>query len=83
MARLSHCRRCAADVRTLDPWPYWRPVFRAWMLGLVPILMVFPFFAGDMFCSLPSFMLYLTSGGLIYGFAKQRKVCRRCSLELS
>ena len=82
MEELTHCRRCQTDVKTLDPWGGWGLLWRGWIAGLVPLVAVFPMVAGDYLCSLPSMMLYLVSGGLIRGYAKQRKVCLRCSLEL-
>lgn len=80
--RTLFCPRCDDAVRTIDPWRGWKPLWVAWRVGFVGILVGFPILASDYCVMLPSTMLYLAAGGILRGYARERPVCRRCSLEL-
>lgn len=77
-----HCPRCDASVRAIHPWRGWKPAWLAWKVGLVGVICMMPLLASDYCVMLPSTMLYLTAGGLLRGFAREKPVCTRCSLEL-
>ena len=81
-ARDHYCPRCDDAVRAIRPWPWWNLLWNAWKVGFALILCLMPFLASDYCVMLPSTMLFLASGGLLRGYAKQKPVCRTCSLEL-
>lgn len=80
--RTLYCRRCDDAVPVIRPWRGWKPAWLVWKIGLVGVVALAPFLASDFCVMLPSMMLYLAAGGSLRAFAKQRPVCRRCSLEL-
>lgn len=77
-----YCPRCDESVRAISPWRGWKPLWTAWKVGFVVVLCCFPILAADYCVMLPSTMLYLVGGGLLRGYAREKPVCRRCSLEL-
>ncbi len=81
-ARRHFCPRCDEAVRAIEPWRGWKPLWTAWKVGFVGILCAFPILAADYCVMLPSCMLYLVGGGLLRGYAREKAVCRKCSLEL-
>lgn len=86
MAKLEsplYCDRCEGLVPPLRPWRGWRPAWNAWKIGLVGVLALFPVLATDFCIMLPGMMLYLSAGGPLRMYARERPVCRRCSLELT
>ncbi len=77
-----HCPRCDAERRVIQPWRGWKPAWLAWKVGVVGVLALTPLLASDFCVMLPSMMLYLASGGILRGLARQLPVCSRCSLEI-
>jgi hypothetical protein len=77
-----YCSRCDDHVRAIRPWRGWPFAWRAWWVGLALIACVLPFMILDFCFTQPTVMLYLTAGGLIRAFAREKPVCSTCSLEL-
>ncbi|MEZ4339879.1 MAG: hypothetical protein R3B82_24930 [Sandaracinaceae bacterium] len=80
--RRHYCPRCEEPVRAIEPWRGWKPLWNVWKVGFALMIVGFPVLASDYCVMLPSCMLYLAGGGLLRGYAREKPVCRRCSLEL-
>jgi len=78
-----YCPRCDERVGVLREWGGWKWCWRVWIAGAVVMLAATPFLAYDFCVMIPCMMLYLVAGSSLRMLAKQRPVCRRCSLELT
>ena len=76
------CPRCDDTVRALAPWPGWKTLWNVWKVGFAVVIVCAPLLASDFCVMLPCTMMYLTAGGLLRGYARQKPVCNKCSLEL-
>lgn len=77
-----YCRRCDDAVPVIRPWPYWRYCLFVWygMIGLIVLL--FPVMASDYCVMIPTMMAIILAGSPLHRLAKEKPVCRVCSLEL-
>jgi len=80
--RETFCPRCDRTVPAIEPWRWWGALWNVWKVGFVIVLVCFPIMAADYCVMLPSMMLYMVGGGLLRGYAREKPVCTRCSLEL-
>ncbi|WP_169791274.1 hypothetical protein [Sandaracinus amylolyticus] len=77
-----YCRRCDHVVDVIVPWRGWKPALVGWyaMMGLLVVL--FPFMASDYCVMIPTMMAIILAGSPLHRLAKEKPVCRTCSLEL-
>lgn len=80
--RPMYCRRCDDAVPVIRPWPHWRYCLGVWygMIGLIVLL--FPVMASDYCVMIPTMMAIILAGSPLHRLAKEKPVCKVCSLEL-
>lgn len=77
-----HCRRCDEVVPVIKPWRGWKPSLYVWYGAIVVLVFLSPFMASDFCAMIPTMMTIILAGSPLHRLAKEKPVCRVCSLEL-
>ena len=77
-----YCRRCDDVVRVIKPWSGWKPSLYVWYGAMVMLVFLSPFMASDYCVMIPTMMMIILAGSPLHRLAKEKPVCRVCSLEL-
>lgn len=76
------CKRCRRDVPAILPWPGWQVARYGWYATIGVMLFAFPVMAADYCVMIPTMMGIILAGSTVHAYAKQKPVCKLCSLEL-
>jgi hypothetical protein len=77
-----YCRRCDAQVEVIRPWRGWKAALIVWYGVMCVVVVLSPMMAADYCVMIPTMMAIILAGSPLHRLAKEKPVCRTCSLEI-